>query len=77
MNRASMGKLTHITRNSHIADAVVIAIANPIATPGIVDHLSKFVFGRGVLGYEIKEGIAAGSWMRHWESPLEIAEING
>jgi aminoglycoside phosphotransferase (APT) family kinase protein len=56
ITRASNGKLTHITRNSHIWTTLYIALSNGIATSGIVDHLSKFVFGSGLLGYEVEEG---------------------
>jgi len=51
----------HITRNSHIWTTMYIALSNGIATSGIVDHLSKFVYGRDLLGYKIEEGIKRGA----------------
>lgn len=49
ITRTSNGKLTHITRNSHVWTTMYIALSNGTATSGIVDHLSKFVFGSGLL----------------------------
>ena len=57
ITRASGGKLTHITRNSHIWTMLHIAVCLPIATPKIICHLSKFVFGSSVVGYEVAQGI--------------------
>lgn len=77
ITRASNGKLTHITRNSHIWTTLYIALSNEIATSGIVDHLSKFVFGSGLLGYEVEEGIRRGAWYALRQTPGTIAEITG
>jgi hypothetical protein len=74
---ASAGKLTGITRNSHVWTTLSIAICNGIATSGIVDHLSKFVFGSGLLGYEVEEGIRRGAWYALGKSPEIIAEVAG
>ena len=77
MTCASNGKLTHITRNSHIWTTLYIALSNEIVTSGIVDHLSKFVFGSGLLGYEVEEGIRRGAWYTLRQTPGTIAEIIG
>ena len=77
ITRASKGKLTHITANSHIWTTLYIAISNGVATSGIVDHLSKFVFGSRVLGYEVEEGIRGGAWYALGQTPGTIAEITG
>lgn len=74
---ASAGKLTHITRNSHVWTTLLIAICNEMATSGIVDHLSKFVFGSGLLGYEVEEGIKGGAWYALGKIPESIAEVAG
>jgi len=77
ITRASSGKLTHITCNSHIWTTLYIALSNGMATSGIVDHLSKFVFGSGLLGYEVEEGIRRGAWYALGQIPGTIAEITG
>lgn len=77
ITRASRGKLTHITCNSHIWTTLYIAICNPMATPEIVRHLSKYVFGSGVLGYEVEQGIRGGAWYALGRTPGTIAEITG
>lgn len=77
ITRASKGKLTHITVNSHIWTTLYIAVSNGIATSGIVDHLSKFVFGSRLLGYEVEEGIRGGAWYALEQTPGTIAEIAG
>ena len=69
IDRASAGKLTHITRNnSHVWTTLYITLSNGIATSGIVDHLSKFVFGSGVLG---------GAWYALGRNAETIAEVDG
>ncbi|KAM6504013.1 Protein kinase-like domain containing protein [Amanita muscaria] len=75
ITRASKGKLTHITANSHLWTTLYIAVSNGIATSGIVDHLSKFVFGSGLLGYEVEEGIRGGAWYALGKTPGTIAEM--
>ena len=77
ITRASKGQLTPITRNSHVWTTLYIAITNKFATSGIVNHLSKFVFGSGVLGYEAEEGIKVGAWYALGKTPEMIAEIPG
>jgi hypothetical protein len=77
ITRASSGKLTHITRNSHIWTTLYIALSNGMATSGIVDHLSKFVFGSSLLGYEVEEGIRGGAWFALGRTPETIAELTG
>ena len=74
---ASRGKLTHITHNSHIWTTLYIALSNGMATSGIVDHLSKFVFGSSLLGYEVEEGIRGGAWYALGQTPGTIAELAG
>lgn len=77
ITRASGGKLTHITRNSHIWTTLYIALSSKMATSGIVDHLSKFVFGSSLLGYDVEEGIKGGAWYALEQTPGTIAEITG
>jgi aminoglycoside phosphotransferase (APT) family kinase protein len=77
IDRASGGKLTHITRNSHVWTTLYIAICNGIATSGILDHLSKFVFGSGLLGYEVEEGIKGGAWYTLGQKPETMAQVIG
>ncbi|KAF8508633.1 kinase-like domain-containing protein [Hysterangium stoloniferum] len=77
ITRVSRGQLTHITRNSHIWTTLYIAVSNGIATSGIVDHLSTFVFGSSLLGYEVEEGIEGGAWYALGQAPGTIAEITG
>jgi len=77
INRASARKLTHITRNSHIWMTLYIAFCNGIATSGIVDHLSKFVFGSGLLGYEVDDGIKGEAWHALGQRSEAIAEVVG
>jgi aminoglycoside phosphotransferase (APT) family kinase protein len=77
IHHASAGKLTDITRNSHVWSTLSIAICNGIATSEIVDHLSKFVFGSGLLGYKVEEGIRRGVWYGLGKSPETIAEVAG
>jgi Phosphotransferase enzyme family len=77
ITRASRGRLTHITRNSHIWTTLYIALTNRIATSDIVDHLSKFVFGSNLLGYDVEEGIRGGAWYALGQSPGTIAEMPG
>jgi hypothetical protein len=54
-----------------------IAICNGIATFGIVDHLSKFVFGSGLLWYEVEEGIKGGAWYALGQRPETMAQVIG
>jgi len=75
IDRVSFGMLTSITRNSHVWSALHIAVTNSIATSGIVDHLSKYVFGSGVLGYEVEEGIKNSAWYRIRQSADHIAQV--
>lgn len=75
ITRASRGELTHITHNSHIWTTLYIALCNGMETSGIVDHLSKFVFGSSLLGYEVEEGIRGGAWYALGQTPGTIAEI--
>jgi hypothetical protein len=77
ITRASGGKLTHITRNSHIWTTLHIAICSEISAPENVYHLSKFAFGSGVLGYEVEQGINGGTWFTLRNAPEAIAEIAG
>ena len=77
IHRASAGKLTDITRNFHVWITLSIAICNGTATSKIVDHLSKFIFGSGLLGYEVEEGIRRGVWYALGKSPETIAEVAG
>jgi aminoglycoside phosphotransferase (APT) family kinase protein len=77
IHRASDGKLTHITRNSHVWTTLYIALCNKMATSRIVDHLSKFMFGSTALGYEVEEGIRGGAWYAQGQMPKTIAEIIG
>lgn len=74
---ASRGKLIYITLNSHIWTTLYIALSNEMATSEIVDHLSKFVFGSSLLGYEVEEGIRGGAWYALGRTPGTIAEIAG
>ena len=77
ITRASRGRLTHIARNSHIWTTLYIAFTNEIATSGIVDHLSKFVFGSSPLEYDVEEGIRGGAWYALGRTPGTIAEVTG
>ena len=77
IHRASWGKLTHITCNSHVWTTLYTALCNKIATSGIVDHLSNFVFGSAVLGYEVEEGIRGGAWYEQGPMPKTIAKTIG
>ncbi|CAL1696811.1 unnamed protein product [Somion occarium] len=62
IDRASRGKLTPITRNSHIFESLDIGISKAIASSSIMHHLSKFVFGSASLVLNVKEGIKTSSW---------------
>lgn len=62
IHRASGGRLTNVTRNSHVFEALDIAVSNSIATSGVMDHMCKFVFGSGLLGWKVEEGIRESSW---------------
>ena len=73
VDTASNGKLTQCTRNSHIWQALWIAITNEMATAPIVSRLSKLLFGDEVLGYEIQTGISEGQWYRTGKG--DIAEL--
>jgi Phosphotransferase enzyme family len=75
ITRASRGKLTHITQNSHIWTTLYIAVSNRMATWQIVDLLLKFVFGSRVLAYEVRKGIEGGAWYALGRTPGTIAEI--
>ena len=77
ITRASGGKLTHITRNSHIWTTLHIAIYSEMAAPEIVYRLSKFAFGSSILGYELEQGISGSTWFALRNVPEAIAEIAG
>lgn len=47
------------------------------ATSGIVNCLSTFVFGSGLLGYEVEEGIRRGAWYALGKNPQTITEVAG
>jgi hypothetical protein len=76
IDRASAGALTRTTRNSHVWSALHIAITNAIASGGIVDHLSKFVFGSSLLGFQVEEGIGGGPWYRLQQGVDLIAQVD-
>jgi len=46
-----------------------------MATSEIVNHLSKFVFGSSLLGYQVEEGIGGGAWYALTQTPGTIAEF--
>ncbi|KAK7681482.1 hypothetical protein QCA50_015574 [Cerrena zonata] len=71
----SEGKLTEVTRNSHILSTLHIALCNPIATSGIMDHIGKFVLGSSSMTYELEDAIKAGSWFALGPNPSNIAEV--
>ena len=77
ITRASRGELTHITRNSHVFTTLYIGITNKFAMGGILNHLSKFVFGSGILGDKVEQGIKGGGWYALGKTPETIAEIPG
>ena len=77
ITRASGGKLTHITRNSHIWTMLHIAVCLPIATPKIIYHLSKFVFGSSVVGCEVAQGIRGSTWFALRNAPETVTEMAG
>ncbi|KAF8332430.1 kinase-like domain-containing protein [Amanita rubescens] len=73
ITRASGGKLTHITRNSHIWTTLHDAICSEISGSSITYHLSKFVFGRSII--EVERGIRGGAWFSLKNAPEAIAEF--
>jgi len=75
IDHASFGMLTSITRNLHIWSALHIAVTNLMATSGIVNHLSRYIFGSSVLGYEVEEGIKNSAWYWIRQSPDHIAQV--
>jgi hypothetical protein len=77
ITRASRGKLTHITVNSHIWTALWAALFSEKTASEIVNLLSKFVFGSSLLGHEVEEGIKGGAWYALRRTPGTIAEITG
>jgi hypothetical protein len=48
-----------------------------MAAGDIVNHLSKFVFGSSLLGYQVEEGIGGGAWYALTQTPGTIAEFTG
>ena len=77
ITRASRGELTHITRNSHVFTTLHTGITNEFAMGGILHHLSKFVFGREILGDEVARAVKGGAWYAMSKAPETIAEIPG
>ncbi|KAK7447786.1 hypothetical protein VKT23_014044 [Stygiomarasmius scandens] len=77
IDSASQGKLTHITRNSHLWHALIIAATGTYATAHIARHLSKFVLGSGILGHEIEHSIKSATWFKMGPSLNSIAYLKG
>lgn len=77
IDKASAGKLTHSTRNSHIWTTLEIAITNRFAAGHIMYHLGKFVFGDKVLTYEVERGIENSAWYKMGYTQNEIAQVIG
>lgn len=76
MDRASGGKLTHITRNSHIYEALRISVSFAETTLEVVLHLGKYVWGASSgLSFEIIHGINEGLWFNQGKE--EIARLPG
>ncbi len=71
ITRASGGKLTHVTRNSHIWTTLHNAICSEITASEIVLDLSKFVFGSGV--FYVEQGIRGSAWFALRDAPEAIA----
>ncbi|EIM86207.1 uncharacterized protein STEHIDRAFT_34038, partial [Stereum hirsutum FP-91666 SS1] len=72
IDRASGGKLTHITRNSHIYESLSIGVGSPETTIAMVLHLGKYVWGPG-LSFDVMDRIGNGPWFNQGKG--EIARV--
>ena len=77
IDKASSGKLTKSTRNSHVWTTLEIAAVNTYAASHIIYHLGKYVFGSSVLTYEVTRGIEVAAWYRTGYDQEGIAQVTG
>lgn len=77
IDRASAGRLTSITRNSHVWASLFAGLTDGVVTLGVVNQLSQYVFGSSAWGYQTQLRIARGPWYGSGQDPhSEIARVD-